>query len=46
MVTVDPKKTVRIKVDPIPESNTTHELANYMRGQLKKRSKIQDVDLS
>lgn len=46
MVSVDPKKTVRIKIDPIPESNATNELADYMRGELRKRAKIQDVDLS
>ena len=46
MVSIDPKKTVRIQVDPTPESNATNELADYMRGELRKRSKIQDVDLT
>jgi len=46
MVTVDPKKTVRIQVDPVDPSQKTHELAQYMRDTLKKRSQVQDVDLS
>ena len=44
MVTVDPKKTV--KITAMPESDTTtNELAQYMRETLRKRSKIQDVKL-
>ena len=46
MVTVDPKKTVRVHVDPIDQNQSTNELAQYMRDTLKKRSQVQDVDLS
>ena len=46
MTNVDPKKTVRIKADPIEQNQPTAKLANYFRSELKKRSKIQDVDLS
>ena len=47
MTAVSKDKTVRIHVDPIiPEADATAKLANYFRSELKKRSKVQDVDLS
>lgn len=46
MVTVDPKKTVRVQVDPIEQNQSTNKLANHFRTELKKRSQVQDVDLS
>lgn len=45
MVNVETKKTVRVQADPIPESNQTHELANYFRSELRKRSNIENVDI-
>ena len=46
MVTVDPKKTVRIHIEPIEQNQPAVKLENYLRSELKKRSKIEDVDLS
>ena len=44
MTTVDPKKTVRVHVDPLPESNASEKLATWFKSELRKKN-IQDVDL-
>lgn len=46
MTAVDPKKTVRVHLDPIERNQPTAKLANYFRSELKKRSRVEDVDLS
>ena len=46
MTAVSKDKTVRVHVDPLPESNASDKLATYFKSELKKRSKIEDVDLS
>ena len=46
MTAVSKDKTVRVHVDPIiPEADATAKLADYFRSELKKRSKIEDIDL-
>ena len=43
MVTVDPKRTVRIKADPIEQNQSTAKLANYLKSELKKRSQVEEL---
>ena len=45
MTAVSKDKTVRVHVPPIEQNQSTAKLANYFRSELKKRSKIEDVDL-
>ena len=45
MTAVSKDKTVRVQADPIEQNQPTAKLANYFRSELKKRSKIEDVDL-
>ena len=42
---VSKDKTVRVQVDPIEQNQSTDKLANHFRTELKKRSKIEDIDL-
>ena len=45
MTSVPKDKTVKITVMPESEPSPNNQLADYMRSQLKTKSKIQDVDL-
>ena len=46
MTVVSKDKTVRIQVDPTDQNQSTAKLADYFRSELRRRSKIEDVDLS
>ena len=45
MVVVDPKKSIRITVNPIERNPSTKELANYFRSELKKKNFGEEVEL-
>ena len=44
MTAVSKDKTVRVHVDPLPESNASEKLATWFKSELRKKN-IQDVDL-
>lgn len=45
MTVVSKNKTIKIQADPIEQNQPTAKLANYFRSELKKRSRVEDVDL-
>lgn len=42
---IEKGKSVRVTAEPINDEPTTEELAEFFRSELKKKNKIQDIEL-